>query len=312
MLGEYQDSGASFFEAPGRLWFRMFDADPSRDGCLSVSRREAESWNRKGYGIFSTVNLFSGGVRRIASLSAVASWAVDLDAGTKEEQWKRLIDGPLWPSAIVETKRGFQAYWHAADGKPEHWNALVLGRLVPHYGADRNARDLARILRVPGFLHQKDPANPFRVRLVHEMSTRYTEIQIAEHYHPAPATREEVRAATQKAKLAHLAEVRERGGEPGPDGFWERAAALDCRYALEKLSGSSAVSGERYSFRRNQNGNFNIVVNGKGTSCWIDANGRIGSLSGGGPVIASWLKWMGMSYRDIAEVLKRTFPELTR
>ena len=98
----------------------------------------------------------------------------------------------------------------------------------------------------------------------------------------------------------------------GSDDFWERVYRLDCADGLLRLSGHEAVNGEVYSFKPVAKGNLNILVNGKGTSCWIDRTGKIGSLSGGGPTLAQWLRWLGLSYGAAAKVIKSLFPEITR
>jgi hypothetical protein len=41
-----------------------------------------------------------------------------------------------------------------------------MGRLVADYGSDPGARDLVRVLRLPGFFHMKDRDRPQRVELI--------------------------------------------------------------------------------------------------------------------------------------------------
>ncbi len=45
---------------------------------------------------------------------------------------------------------------------------MHLEGLVDDFGSDPNAKDRARVLRLPGFWHRKDPAHPHRVRIVSE------------------------------------------------------------------------------------------------------------------------------------------------
>jgi hypothetical protein len=282
-------------------YFRMFDPEPRGVFELTAGESPAE-WNRKGFGIFWTVNEFNG-PRRIENLTRVAFWAVDLDDGTKAEQLERIQKAPLIPSLIVETKRGYQVYYRAKDGRKEHWNAIVLHRLVPYFGADKNARDLARILRVPGFLHLKDPANPFQVKTVFTSPAAYTEWQMVEHF---PDTEAEERAREQH----HQDRTRYKAPTGLAETFWDRVYELDCLEGLSRLSGHPGVSGEQYTFRRNASGTHNILVDGKGTSCWVDRNGRIGSLAGGGPTLFQWLKWFRNSPGDCAKIIKQLFPHL--
>lgn len=287
----------------GGLYLRMHDQDPNtHGGALPVRLEDAPKWQAQGFGVFGTVNRFRGGIRRITHLERIEAWAIDMDAGTKAEQAAKLSGFALVPSAVVETKRGYQAYWRAKDGRPEHWNAIMVERLVPYFGADKNARDLARILRVPGFLHLKDPADPFLVREVHRWAVSYREAELIAALPPPPETvqREQHQAAKPRELGAH------------GDDLWERVYNLDCLEGLRRLSGHGAVGGEEFTFHRTARGTHNIVVDGKGTSCWVDANGRIGSLSNGGPTLFQWLKWYRNSNAECVRVLKALFPELTR
>lgn len=290
-------------EAFERPLYRMHDSDPSK-GCQLIRAGETPGqWQAQGFGIFWAVNRFRGGVRRVDHLERILAWAVDIDEGTKDAQRARFLGAPLVPSLIVETKRGYQAYWNAKDARPEHWNAIVLHRLVPYFGADQNARDLARILRAPGYLHLKDPADPFPVRVVHKRDVAYTEAQMVAAF---PDSQKVKRDRAEREAIKR--EVRFAGS----DDFWERVYQLDCEEGLRRLSGHASVGGERYTFRQVASGNRNIFVDGKGTSCWVDKNGHIGSLAGGGPTLAQWLKWFGLSYGEAAKVIKELFPEITR
>lgn len=282
---------------PGRQLYRMHDAD--NRGCFPILPGEKpEDWQKSGHGIFWTVNRFRDATRRIENLECIVSWAIDMDVGTKPDMLAKLRGSPLIPSMVIETKRGYQAYWNAKDARPEHWNAIVLERLVPFFAADPNARDIARILRVPGFLHLKDPADPFLVREVHRSPVTYSEAEMVEAF-PAAHQQTVHDEARQQAKFS------------GSDDFWSRVYQLDSESALARLSGHEAVRGETYSFMpAGSRGNRNIFVNGKTSSCWIDKAGHIGSLSKGGPTIAQWLRWFGMSYGDAAKVIKQVFPEL--
>lgn len=281
----------------GVQWYRMLDADPAKGGgAIELAPASAHVWNERQWGVFWTVNSFEG-PRRIPNLTRVNAWAIDIDAGSKQEQATRLMLSPLVPSLIVETKRGYQAYWAAKDARPAHWNAIVLDRLVPHYGADANARDLARILRVPGYRHWKDPADPFLVRKAWAHPVAYTEVQIAQAYRDH-GKREVEAVAVARTELR------------GTGSFWDRVYALDCRDALARLSGHAAVRGEKFTFKLNRTGTHNILCDGKGCSAWVDLNGRIGSLSHGGPTVYQWLRWYGNTPGDSAEVIKQLYPEL--
>jgi hypothetical protein len=291
--------------------------DAESRAAIPVSRDEAKRWNTpdQGFGIFLTVNQFDG-PRRKENLRRVIAWAVDMDEGSKEEQQARLLRSPLVPSMIVETKRGYQAWWIAKNGKPEHWNAIVLERLVPFFGSDRNARDLCRILRVPGFLHLKDPADPFLVKQVWRHDVGYTESQIGQAFAWVPnraehqrqlddAKKSEERRAHELARQAAIAI-----GQVPTETLWEAIWNLDCEEGLRRLSGHWAVSGEAYTFKGAPRGHLNIYVDGKSSSCFVDANKHIGSLDGGGPTLVQWLRWFKHDWKTTISVLKEIFPQL--
>lgn len=296
-------------------WYRMSD-QPSAESraAIPVAREEAKRWNTPdlGFGIFMTVNTFDG-PRRKDCLRRINAWAVDMDQGTKGMMRDRLHSSPLVPSMIVETKRGYQAYWIARQpALASHWNAIVLERLVPYFGADRNARDLCRILRVPGFLHLKNPTDPFLVRIVWRHDVAYTERQMAEAYTwiaNKQAHHEARKEAEQEAREAQD-RARREVCEIVTETLWEAIWRLDCEEGLQRLSGHWAVGCEKYKFVRTGRGNLNIYVDGKSTSCFVDENKRIGSLSGGGPTLAQWLRWFRHDWKTVIAVLKDIFPQL--
>lgn len=292
--------------------------DAVSKAAVPVSEDEAYRLNnpRDCRGVFRLVNDFGDGPRRKEHLCRIVAWAIDIDDGSKDEQHRKLLASPLVPSEIVETKRGYQAYWHAKDGQAAHWNAIVRERLVEHYGADKNARDLCRILRAPGFLHLKDPADPFPVRLVWDHRVAYTERQMAEAF-PWRPDMEEHRRQLAEAQRAAEREARERqraaaraAGNVPTETFWEAVANLHAKDTLERLSGTGYVNGETFTFKRQHNGRWNIYADGKGTSAFIDEAGKIGSMSGGGPTPAQWLRWYRHPWPYVIEALKYAHPHL--
>ena len=56
--------------------------------------------------------------------------------------------------------------------------------MIESYGSDPNAKDLSRVLRVPGFLHRKDKNKPHLVRIVSSPGWRYPRQQIIEAFPP--------------------------------------------------------------------------------------------------------------------------------
>ena len=86
---------------------------------------------------------------------------------------------PLKPSIVVETSPGhFHRLWllEGADDLSFTEHRGVMERMVADYGSDKGAKDLERVLRVPGFYHQK--REPFLVRIVEASGERYSREEI--------------------------------------------------------------------------------------------------------------------------------------
>lgn len=287
------------------LWFVMHDSKPRdpRDPETSmqlIAPEEAGDYNEKGFGVFWTVNDFKGRRRVTEELTKINSWAIDIDNMDKRLLLEKLSKAPLPPSRIVETKSGLHVYWFAKAGAtPDAFRSIVDDRLCYFFEGDKKAKDLCRVLRVPGFLHMKDPANPFFVRILYETKNEYSEEEMIQEF-KLPRIHE--LRAVQKQELQVT--LKPQGGD-----FWEKVWSLNQMNALQRLSGHEVVRGEIYTFKRNRN-NFNIWVNNVSTNNFIDSDFKIGSSTGGGPTVANWLHYFGYQWRDVARFLKTIFPEL--
>jgi len=283
-----------------RDYYALFDSEgPNKSrGAFKISEADAIGLNQEGYGIFWTVQEFSGD-RKKENLVKINSWAVDIDGGDKDAQLQ-LIHKYCYPSLVVETRSGFHVYWNANGATIDYFEEIVLDRLVHYFKADKKARDVSRILRVPGFKHLKDPKNPFEIKQVWSYPVSYTEAQMRYNFR-LPEEKLKQSIAKQELRKAFSAD--------GTD-LWERVYNMDCHQSLERISGHACVGNERFTFRRVSNGNLNILVDGKSTSCWIDADRRIGSLDNGGPCIWQWINWYQRNHKRTYEYMKEEFPEL--
>jgi Primase C terminal 2 (PriCT-2)/RepB DNA-primase from phage plasmid len=135
-----------------------------------------------GAGIYVTVNETDGKGRKSENITRIrAVWQEDDDG----------FDGafPLHPSMVVETSPGhFHRYWLVADDWPADERgradfAAVMERMVENYGSDKNAKDISRVLRFPGFLHRKGET-PHLVRIVEASARRYSRAEIIAAFPP--------------------------------------------------------------------------------------------------------------------------------
>lgn len=273
-------------------FYAMDDTGTNR-GVVLIQPEERQGYNDRNYGIFWSVNSFKDGVRRKENLSRINAWAIDMDSDSKDQQLERLNKSPLNPSMLIETKRGHQAYWIAKDASVENLNAIVEGRLIPFFKADAKAKDSCRILRVPGYYHCKNPTEKFMVKG-----------HYARFY--AEYSEREMLTLFKEFKDERIKPSREQITVKG-EGFWNKVSNISPMQGLAALSGTQYVASEVFDFSRNSNGTHQIVVNGKPTSSWIDADNKIGSYEKGGPTIAQWLKWYGHSWAKIAAICKEVF-----
>ena len=296
--------------------YRLHDSDKNVRGVQPVPLREARSWNEKGFGIFHAVQRFKSEERTIENLEKVRCWFTEIDDGSKAAQIARIEQSPLPPHEIIESARGHHVYWYAAQGTSSDKRRFqrIQERLIEFFGGDPNAKDLARILRAPGYLHLKDPDNPFLVRHVHgtkpnregsetifsNWSKSYSEEQMLKVF---PETQAERQARAPRVF---------RPANPKGNDIFERIYSLDCEDVLNRLSGTGHVGGEVFTFKESNKGKKTIFVDGKSTSTWIDANKRIGSSDKGGPTALQWLIWYGKTKGDAVRVLKDLYPELER
>jgi putative DNA primase/helicase len=188
---------AALDPAASQFTFQTFDDDAdrrSRDlarilhGSLNQHWGELCRLSASGAGVFVTINETNGRGRTAADVTRVRALFVDLDevAALPEKFHAE-------PHIISESSRGkWHAYWLVRDCSPGEFGPLQQ-RLIRAYGSDPKVKDLSRVLRVPGFVHQKvkDGAwsMPFRSRLVEA------------HDHPAYSV---------EAAVAGLPEERER------------------------------------------------------------------------------------------------------
>ncbi len=149
--------------------FQTFDDDSSRKKNQLVSVRHGTLdqhietlmlINRDGGGVFVTVNETDGNGRTSANIIRVRANFVDLDGAPLEPVMMHNIP----PSIIVESSPSrWHAYWvtdncELGDFKPAQQ------RLASQFSGDSKVCDLPRVMRLPGFLHQK--GDPFMTKII--------------------------------------------------------------------------------------------------------------------------------------------------
>lgn len=118
--------------------------------------------NKRGSGVFVTVNETDGHGRKRENIVRIRAVWHEEDTPCGITEW------PLEPHLVIESSPGkYHRYWFV-EGLTREQFAGVMERMIADYGSDPNVKDTSRVLRLPGFWHLKNPASPFRVRIVHE------------------------------------------------------------------------------------------------------------------------------------------------
>ena len=112
--------------------------------------------NRAGAGVFAMINAGDGRGRRNKSVQTIRAHFVDSDSGDLPDS----LHAP--PSMVTQSANGQHGYWAVSDGDRERFSTIQR-QLAAHYRTDPAINDLARVMRVAGFDHHKDPDRPYPV-----------------------------------------------------------------------------------------------------------------------------------------------------
>lgn len=168
--------------------FQYFDDSEKKEvgkakSTPTFNRPAAEQRQKAGCGVFFSVNGFRE-KRKKENLALLRAFYIDWDAqkagaqtpdeviAAKAKMLRRLLllEGTFVPHVIIETKGGLHCLWLVDFGEhsltPDMYTEHQ-AEIVVHFDADPGAKDVTRVLRLPGFLHLKDPAKPFLIRFLY-------------------------------------------------------------------------------------------------------------------------------------------------
>lgn len=127
---------------------------------LGDTMDELDALNRRGAGIFLTINETDGVGRKTENITRVRAVFVDLDGAPVEPVYA------YKPHIVVESSPGkYHAYWLCHDVPLEAFSQIQ-ETLSQQFNSDPKVKDLPRVMRLPGFLHQKE--EPFMSRIITE------------------------------------------------------------------------------------------------------------------------------------------------
>lgn len=163
--------------------FQTFD-DQGKDkslakifcGTFEDCAEELIQMNQKGAGVFVTVNITRSASRAASNVVGLRALFVDKDDGNLPERLE------LEPSIIVQSKNGQHAYWLLVEDENIKLFKHSQQELAKKLNTDKSINDLSRVMRIPGFIHQKNPESPFLVRILEVNEKRYSIADVAEAF----------------------------------------------------------------------------------------------------------------------------------
>lgn len=158
----------------GAFTFQTFDDDQDRKrsdlvqvlhGTLEQHFEILKQYNERGAGVFVCINETNLKGRKKTDVLKVRSCFVDLDGSPVEP----VIRHPLEPAILVESSAGrWHAYYPCQDMPLEEFTSMQHA-IADTFNGDRACCDLPRVMRLPGFWHQKVKtglrSEPFMTRI---------------------------------------------------------------------------------------------------------------------------------------------------
>ena len=151
------------------ITYQTFDDDSKRKdkrlakvlhGTLDEHGPTLVRLNGEGAGVFVTINQTDGKARTTANIIRVRALFVDLDDAPIEPVLRHVVP----PGIVIESSPDrFHAYWLTDDCPLDQFKSAQQ-RLIKQFNGDKSVCDLPRVMRLPGFIHQK--AEPFMTRII--------------------------------------------------------------------------------------------------------------------------------------------------
>jgi hypothetical protein len=172
------DAFLDYLDPIGAFAFQLFDDDKARHdkgrarvliGRLDEHFAALTAANRDRCGVYVTINETDGKGRTIANIVRVRKHFIEVDGTMTLDEIQFTADqyglGQIgWANESSPGK--FHVYWNVADDVQRDLTGFTRRQkqLAKLFNSDPSCTDLPRVLRIPGFYHQK--AKPFMVRAV--------------------------------------------------------------------------------------------------------------------------------------------------
>lgn len=187
-----------------------------------------EDWQKYADNVFIAMNTFKSKKRSTDNLQTLNALYIDIDCYNlglsqdyvldvlNDDYFGRLIPTPTY---VINSGNGMYLIWKLDGENPKalkRWRATqkYICKLLQGFGADCNALDAARILRVPGSINAK--TNKL-VTIMQQSDVSYTLYNVMEEY--MPAYKKSTGATAKQIKFAKAIATKKRIKEPNYKSF---------------------------------------------------------------------------------------------
>jgi len=221
--------------------FQTFDDDSGRKdnrlarmfhGTLAEHAASLSDMQRRGAGVFITINATDGVGRKAENITRVRALWLDLDGAPIEpvQEWET-------PHIEVESSPGkWHAYWLVNDVTLDQFTPLQAA-LITKFNGDPSVKDLPRVMRLPGFWHLKPASVQHMSRVTrtssHDAGTFHKRLMVEAPVMPAPRRDTPSSLAEVEELLSHISPDLEADSQGG-DKHWHTIIA-----AIVDVSGGS-------------------------------------------------------------------------
>lgn len=279
--------------------------------------------NKRGYGVYFTPNsvVAKDGSHALENFEAINACYTDIDieetkviCGAADmalrNQRKEQIAGEMWmapiqPSLVVETRNGYQCYWFT-NCELEEFKKIQQGIFehFEHVGADASAKKEVQLMRVPGFLHNKEP---FQIIIRKELCSWNSDGSLKYYNSQELAQAFPVRTAAKQVDYPNL-----KSTEAGmfKHDIFRRVRAMPVLEVMQRINGTVLTGNEVFDFAPGKNGKIKLLKDGRIIPVWIDTekNMIFSNTEKGFCTIFSFCRWYNLQPREIAAELKKIFP----
>lgn len=146
-------------------------------------------YNGRGYGIFACINAMDGQGRELANVAYIRAQVVDMDNPlSSAANYQRAVAAGA--SFAVQSSAGkYHVYFRVHPYVGNEFYTLHQRKLAQFYDGDPVIIDPTRVMRVPGFMHQKGEPQPVmiwpldmaRIRTYEELGAELAAVNVIDH-----------------------------------------------------------------------------------------------------------------------------------